>query len=235
MEKAKPATRESLKIKPPMKEKSLKYRKFATVVSHMDSRWPARRLEFSADMIVSALKEKKKKDFKNGGMARQDVRDAARLHIGDTGLLDYVLKSLNNVVVGNQVVCRSVNPTTLILEYTVHDLDDEDKASEPEKEILPLPPPPAALVPGIDVYNDVLYLYEHVLLGYPESGLVGLATQVVLDTKHFVKECLVTDDTEQLLTLFCQILPSFTDKGIEFKRELPPGEIVVMPMQLLES
>lgn len=61
MEKTKPATRESLKIKLPMKEKSLKYRKFATVVSHMDSRWPAIRLEFSADVIVNALKEKKEK------------------------------------------------------------------------------------------------------------------------------------------------------------------------------
>ncbi|KAL6219451.1 hypothetical protein ACLB2K_007210 [Fragaria x ananassa] len=230
MEKARPETRESLKIKPPMKEKSSKYRKFATVVSHMDSRWPAKRLEFAADVIVSALKEKKQKDFKNGGMARQDVRDAARLHIGDTGLLDYVLKSLNNVVVGNQVVCRSVNPTTRILEYTVHDLDDDDKVSEPEKEILPPPPQAAAPVSGIDVYSDVLYLYEHVLLGYPESGLVELATQAVLDSKHFVKECSVRDDTEKLLTLFCQILPSFTDKEIEFKRDLPPGEIVVMPL-----
>ena len=34
----------------------------------------------------------------------------------------------------------------------------------------------AALVPGVDVSNDVLYLYEHVLLGYPESELVELAT-----------------------------------------------------------
>ncbi|KAM5558120.1 PHD finger protein MALE MEIOCYTE DEATH 1 [Rosa sericea] len=230
IENAKPATRESVKIKPLIKEKSSKYRKFATVVSHMDSRWSARRLESAADVIVNALKEKKEKDFRNGGMARQDVRDAARLHIGDTGLLDYVLKSLNNVVVGNQVVCRSVNPTTRILEYTVHDLNDGDKVSEPEKEILPLPPRPAAPVPGIDVYSDVLYLYEHVLLGYPESGLLELATQAVLDTKHFVKECPFRDEKEQLLTLFCQILPSLTDKEIEFKRELPPGEIVVMPL-----
>ncbi|KAK9902436.1 hypothetical protein M0R45_001675 [Rubus argutus] len=196
---------EPLKIKPLMKEKSLKYRQFATVVSHMDSRWPARRLEFAAEVIVNALKEKKEKDFKNGGMARQDVRDAARLHIGDTGLLDYVLKSLNNVIVGNQV-------------------------SEPEKEILPLPLPSPAPVPGIDVYSDVLYLYEHVLLGYPESGLVELASQAVLDAKHFVKECPFRDEKEQLLTIFCQILPNLTDMEIELKRELPPGEIVVLPL-----
>ncbi|XP_050379289.1 PHD finger protein MALE MEIOCYTE DEATH 1 [Argentina anserina] len=230
VENAKPVTRESLKIKPPIKEKSTNCRKFAAVVSHMDSRWPARRLESAADVVVNALIEKKEKDSKNGGMARQDVRDAARLHIGDTGLLDYVLKSLNNVVVGNHIVCRSMNPTTHILEYTVHDLDDGEKVSEPEKEIVfSLPPLPAAIVPRIDVYSDVLYLYEHVLLGYPESELVELATRAVLDTKHFVKECSFKDDKENLLTLFCQILPTLTDKEME-QRELPPGEIVTVPL-----
>ena len=125
---------------------------------------------------MNALQEKKERDFSHGGMTRQDVRDAARLHIGDTGLLDYVLKSLNNVIVGNHIVCRAVNPTTRILEYTVHDLADGVKVSEPEKEIVPQSLSSAALVPGVDVSNDALYLYEHVLLGYPESELVELAT-----------------------------------------------------------
>lgn len=85
-----------------MKEKSLSYRKFTTVITHMDSRWPKRRLEFAAEVIVNALQEKK----------------------------EIVLQSLSS----------------------------------------------ATLVPGVDVSNDVLYLYEHVLLGYPESELVELAT-----------------------------------------------------------
>lgn len=173
---AKPATRAALQIKHPMKEKSVSYRKFTTVITHMDSRWPKRRLEFAAEVIVNALQEKKERDFSHGGMTRQDVRDAARLHIGDTGLLDYVLKSLNNVIPNNHIVCRAVNPTTRILEYTVHDLADGVKVSEPEKEIVPQSLSSAALVPGVDVSNDALYLYEHVLLGYPESELVELAT-----------------------------------------------------------
>ncbi|VVA39886.1 PREDICTED: PHD [Prunus dulcis] len=228
---AKPATRAAHQIKPlMMKEKSVRYRKFTTVIAHMDSRWPQRRLEFAADVIVNALQEKKERDFSHGGMTRQDVRDTARLHIGDTGLLDYVLKSLSNVIVGNHIVCRAVNPTTRILEYTVHDLTDGVKVSQPENEVLPQSLPSASLVPGVDVYNDVLYLYEHVLLGYPESELVELATQAILDTKHFVKECSFRDEEEQLLTFICQLLPSSMDMDIEFKRELPPGEIVVMPL-----
>ena len=32
------------------------------------------------------------------------MRDAARMHIGDTGLLNYVLKSINNVLIGGHVI-----------------------------------------------------------------------------------------------------------------------------------
>lgn len=83
-----------------------------TAIANMDSRWPARRLEYAAQIIVNALKEKKENKFSHGGMSRQEVQDAARLHIGDTGLLDYVLKSMNNVIVGSNIVCRAVNPST---------------------------------------------------------------------------------------------------------------------------
>ena len=37
---------------------------------------------------------------------RQDVRDVARLTIGDTGLLDFVLKFLSNTLVGRFLVHR---------------------------------------------------------------------------------------------------------------------------------
>lgn len=52
-------------------------------------------------------------------MTRQEARDAARLHIGDTGLIDHVLKAMNNVIIGNYIVWRSVNRSTKVLEYTI--------------------------------------------------------------------------------------------------------------------
>lgn len=228
-----PLTRASLqnKITLAAKEKPpLKHRKFSNVVANMDSRWPQRRLEFSAEVIVSALKEKKERNFGHGGgMTRQDVRDAARLHIGDTGLLDYVLKSLNNVVVGNHIVRRAVNSTTRILEYTIHDLSAVGSESESQA---PNPNPKPTLLPssssshpGLDVYNDVVLLYRHVLLGYPESEQVDSASQAVLDSKHFVKEWPFKDGEEdQRLTFICRFRES------EFKRESPHGEIVVVPL-----
>uniref|UniRef100_A0A6N2KT99 PTC1-like winged helix-turn-helix domain-containing protein n=1 Tax=Salix viminalis TaxID=40686 RepID=A0A6N2KT99_SALVM len=125
----------------------------------MDSGWPARRFEYAAQIILNALKEKKENN-------RQEVRDAARLHIGDTGLLDYVLKSMNNVIVGSHIVCRAVNPSTRVLEYTIHELGNRVLINEPEPEIVPEPLPVPALVPGADVYSDVVYLYTNVLLLY---------------------------------------------------------------------
>jgi hypothetical protein len=60
---------------------------------------------------------------------------------------------MNNVIVGSYIVCRAVNP---VLEYTIHELGNRVLINEPElyKEF-PLPVP--ALVPGADVYSDVVY------------------------------------------------------------------------------
>ncbi|KAK8609100.1 hypothetical protein V6N13_025407 [Hibiscus sabdariffa] len=49
----------------------------------MDSRWPAKRLELVAQVIVDALKQHKSQ-FGLGGMTRQDLRDVTRIHIDDT-------------------------------------------------------------------------------------------------------------------------------------------------------
>lgn len=229
------STRIAISTKPnPTKEKSVRYKKFSTAVANMDSRWPARRLEYAAQVIVDALKENKARSSGSGGMTRQDVRDAARLHIGDTGLLDYVLKSLNNVIVGNYVVRRMVNPTTRILEYNIHEAGNGFKAPELEPElkiVLADPPSDSDQVPGIDVYSDVVYLYKNVLLGYPDSEPVDLAAQTILDSRHFVKEWALIDEVEQVLTFMCRLRPNFVDNiKSEMNKEVAPGEIVMVPL-----
>lgn len=65
---------------PKDKDKSVKCRKFASLVASLDSRWPTRRLEFAADVIVDALKEKRVNDPLHKGMTRQKVRDAFYAH-----------------------------------------------------------------------------------------------------------------------------------------------------------
>ncbi|KAK7276206.1 hypothetical protein RIF29_17342 [Crotalaria pallida] len=214
-----------------MKEKSVRYKKFSTVVANMDSRWPKRRLEFAAQVIVDALKEHKGVKSGSGGMTRQDVRDVARLHIGDTGLLDYVLKSLNNVIVGNYVVRRMVNPNTRILEYTIHEPGNVIKEPEEEPEVkvrgdLQIE---SSRVPGYDVNSDVLSVYKNVLLGYPNSEQVDLAVQTILDSRHFVKEFGLMEEMEQELAFTCKLKPNFADTKYDL-REPGCGEIVKVPL-----
>ncbi|KAL5102137.1 hypothetical protein RYX36_006464 [Vicia faba] len=221
------------------KEKSARYKKFSTAVVNMDSRWPTRRLEFAAQVIVDALKEDKATKSGSSGMTRQDVRDAARLHIGDTGLLDYVLKSLNNVIVGNYVVRRMVNPSSRILEYTIHELGKGFNAPEVEHGVMTVADNPqvdssstagaSSLTPGNDVYSDVVYLYKNVLLGYPESEAVELAVQTILDCRHFVKEWELRDEMEQILTFICCLKPNFVEDKSDLKGPTC-GEIVTVPL-----
>ncbi|KAL1215232.1 PHD finger protein MALE MEIOCYTE DEATH 1 [Cardamine amara subsp. amara] len=215
-------------------EKPLKYRSYSNVAASLGSRWPERRLEFAAEVIVESLKEMKA--MKQSGMTRQDVRDAARLHIGDTGLLDYVLKSMNNVVVGNVLVQRYVDPVTRILHYTIQELDDMTKAIEPRKEELVVHEITplrffAALKAGADVHGDLLLLYNNVLLNYPDSELVRSASQTVLDSKHFVKEWPLWNNNEKVLQFVCRINPSLIDLRVDQTTELPPGELVTVPLQ----
>ncbi|AES99203.2 PHD finger protein MALE meiocyte DEATH protein [Medicago truncatula] len=222
-----------------MKEKSARYKKFSTAVANMDSRWPTRRLEFAAQVIVEALKEDKAMKPGSSGMTRQDVRDAARLHIGDTGLLDYVLKSLNNVIVGNYVVRRTVNSSSRILEYTIDELRKGHQAPEMEHGVLTVADKPqvesstlsssSSSVPGNDVYSDVVYLYKNVLLGYPDSEAVELAVQTILDCRHFVKEWKLRDEMEQVLTFICHLKPNFVENKSDLKGP-SCGEIVTVPL-----
>ncbi|GLT28768.1 hypothetical protein SLA2020_036760 [Shorea laevis] len=212
---------------------SSRCRRFSTMIANMDSRWPARRLEFTAEVIVNALKERREQSG-YGGMTRQDLRDAARMHIGDTGLLDYVLKSMNNVIVGFHVVRRAVN-SSRVLEYTIDDICAGVKVTEPEKEMHPPPLVTPTLVPGKDVYSDVLYMYTNVLLDYPESELVSYAIQVILDSKQFVKEWPFRDADDQLLRFFCQVTPSLFDLEKELAGKLPPGELVTVPLHATVS
>ncbi|RXH74214.1 hypothetical protein DVH24_028935 [Malus domestica] len=85
---------------------------------------------------------------------------------------------MNNVRVGNHIVCRAGNPSTRVLECTVHDLADEVKVSEPGKKIVAHSFQSATLFPEVE---------------------------------------------ELMFTMMC---------FIKFKRGLPPGEIVVMPLHL---
>ncbi|XP_027177678.1 PHD finger protein MALE MEIOCYTE DEATH 1 [Coffea eugenioides] len=210
------------------KEKSAKCRKFSAVAANWDSRWPVRRLEFTANVIVDALREKKAANrFRSSVMNRQEVRDAARQQIGDTGLIDYVLKSLNNVVVGGYIVRRMVNRATRKLEFTIEEVKNGVKFGEGK---VPAAVQACHTVPRNDVFGDLSCLYDNILFDYPEVDMVRLAAGTVLNSKYFVKEWPFRDEQDLALRFTCRLMPSLTEMETELTRELPRGEYIVVPL-----
>ncbi|KAI7993638.1 PHD finger protein MALE MEIOCYTE DEATH 1 [Camellia lanceoleosa] len=202
---------------------------FLSSAVKFDSRWPQQRLEQAAKVIWKVLRENKEMISGKSSISRQELRDLARQHVGDTGLIDFVLKSIDGSIVGNQIVCRSRNPSSKLVEFTIEDVSDQSGVEN----MVGLSPT-LAPEPGFDVYEDVLFLYENVLFGYPESDSVSdsvsWSTLAVMDSKRFVKEWRVKDEVnEYLMTLTCRVLPSFDELETELTRPLPPGELVVVP------
>jgi hypothetical protein len=63
---------------------------------------------------------------------------------------------------------------------------------------------------------------------------VDLATQAILDSKHFVKEWPFIDEEDQFLRFICRLMPKLCDvEADQSKRELPPGEIIVVPLHTI--
>ncbi|CAI5534656.1 unnamed protein product [Closterium sp. Naga37s-1] len=83
-------------------------------------RWSSKRLHLAQQVIVDVL------SLRPGAwLPRHEVREAARQRIGDTGLLDFVLKSLGNRLVGDVVVRRAINPLSKVLEFSLEPLQRE--------------------------------------------------------------------------------------------------------------
>lgn len=191
--------------------------------SEMPCRWSVKRLELATQVIVEALKNCEKK-----WMPRQDVRDAARVYIGDTGLLDFVLKSLGNRVVGGHVVRRAVNPITKVLEYS---LEDVNGGAIPSNGSVNRSDSKGALdsstvceVGRPEVLRDIAYLYRHVLECYKPARrgvknvltAIPTAARIILDTKQMMKDyrgeltrkCANTEwgmDDDEMLRVMCTV------------------------------
>ncbi|RCV11911.1 hypothetical protein SETIT_2G224700v2 [Setaria italica] len=161
------------------------------IMSEASCRWSAKRVDMAARAVVDALRRRAEPSAR--WVTRQEVRDAARAYIGDTGLLDFVLKSLGNHIVGNYVVRRAMNPVTKVLEYCLEDVSS----------VLPA----AGSVPSggckvrvrfqltrAQLMRDLAHLYRHVLKEPSQAltagalGAIPVAVRMVLDTKHFVKD-----------------------------------------------
>ncbi|CAA6664732.1 unnamed protein product [Spirodela intermedia] len=200
-------------------------------------RWSTKRLEMAAQVIVDALK---RANFK--WVSRQDVRDAARAYVGDTGLLDFVLKSLGNHVVGNYVVRRMVNPVTKILEYCLEDVPGGNPShcshsSSGDTVNVRM----RMQTTRVQVRKDLIYLYKCILLGQnlrPAAGIftvVPTAVRYILDTKHLLKDyrkeitwenAVMANSTIKLL---CTVCVRNRGEQEELSQPVTPYEVLTFP------
>lgn len=216
-----------------------------SAATDMPCRWSVKRLDLATQVIVEALKSCEKK-----WMPRQDVRDAARNYIGDTGLLDFVLKSLGNRVVGSHVVRRAVNPITKVLEYSLEDAvsyaTDAAAAAAAAWDQPRCLPEATCEVGRTEVLKDIVYIYKHVLENYKPArrGIknvltaIPTAAKIILDTKQFIKDYRgeITRksanndwnmDVDEMLRVMCTVV--LKDEDPTRNRPSPPPELVVLP------
>ncbi|KAI8538591.1 hypothetical protein RHMOL_Rhmol09G0116100 [Rhododendron molle] len=151
-------------------------------------RWSPKRVEMATRVIVEALK---RAEFR--WVSRQEVRDTARAYIGDTGLLDFVLKSLGNHIVGNYLVRRSLNPVTKVLEYCLEDISN----SFLNQEGLSLGDSKTKaryMITRVQLTNDLFYLYKYILREQNPTTTMGIfatipiASRIILDSKYLIKD-----------------------------------------------
>nr|XP_029119645.1 PHD finger protein PERSISTENT TAPETAL CELL 1 [Elaeis guineensis] len=227
-----------IELKARLPQQSVTAMDYHGIITEATCRWSAKRVEMAAKVIVEALKRSK---FK--WVTRQEVRDAARNYIGDTGLLDYVLKSLGNHTVGNCIVRRMVNPVTKVLEYCLEDIP----SVFPNLDGLPSGGPAKTRVgfqiTRVQIMRDMLYLYKHILKEQRPTiatgifGAIPMAVRMILDIKHLVKDYgerfppIREVESNGPMKLMCKVrIRNDQTKEESIMKELPPYDTVAVPI-----
>ncbi|KAK2429061.1 RING/FYVE/PHD zinc finger superfamily protein [Trifolium repens] len=175
-------------------------------------RWSPKRIEMATRVIVEALK---RTEFR--WISRQEVRDVARAYIGDTGLLDFVLKSLGNHIVGNYLVRRSLNPVTKVLEYCLEDISNVYPCHEGLVMSSSNKVKDKYKITRGQLMKDMICLYKYILIdtkpiiGSEFLSAIPLEARIILDTKYFIKDygevpLQVELGSEGKFNLYCTIL-----------------------------
>ncbi|ERN12724.1 hypothetical protein AMTR_s00043p00048200 [Amborella trichopoda] len=128
-------------------------------------------------------------------------------HIGDTCLLDFMLKSFNNCT----------------LDYC-----DGEAATKTRKSESGDHPQNQIQVGRSEFERDLEYVYRRVREGGLGGEVVEAARRMVLDTKHLAKEWPIRDDDGKL-RFMVSVVVAEEEAGI-FSCATPPPELVVLPL-----
>lgn len=205
-------------------------------------RWSPKRVEMASRVIVEALK---RAHFR--WVSRQEVRDAARAYIGDTGLLDFVLKSLGNQIVGNYLVRRSLNPVTKVLEYCLDDLSNVSPNQDGNVMT-------NSKVKGwykisrFQLMMDMFYLYKYILKDQNLStsattgifSAIPMAVRIILHSKYLVKDysgglpqVKLELGPEGKSNIYCTVMIRNSTQVLDHNKMISSNEIALPPYECI--
>ncbi|GER37148.1 RING/FYVE/PHD zinc finger superfamily protein [Striga asiatica] len=201
---------------------------YPRIMSDTSCRWSPKRVEMAIHVVVEALK---RAEFQ--WVSRQRVRDVARTYIGDTGLLDFVLKSLGNHMVGKYFVRRCLNPVTKVLEYCLEDVSRANTNFEGKQQIK---------VSWGQLTTDIFCAYKNIFCARPDENvmmhdyingvLANNASRIILDSKYLVKEYrgdLETYDEINMWRIYCAVNVYITSGNGKSKENSVTYNIISTP------
>ncbi|XP_073029045.1 PHD finger protein MALE STERILITY 1-like isoform X1 [Primulina eburnea] len=198
-----------IELKSRLRKESSKDSNYPGIMSDSSCRWSPKRVEMAIHVVVEALK---RAEFR--WVSRQHVRDVARAYIGDTGLLDFVLKSLGNHIVGKYFVRRCLNPVTKVLEYCLEDVS----RAFPKQDGSPFIDAklkPQHKISWAQIMRDIFCMYKNILkedTSITTNGALASipsASRIILDTKYFLKDYLGDTPSEDETTkqkIYCTVI-----------------------------
>ncbi|XP_073148584.1 PHD finger protein MALE STERILITY 1 [Henckelia pumila] len=205
-----------IELKSRLPKESSKDSNYPGIMSDSSCRWSPKRVEMAIHVVVEALK---RAEFR--WVSRQHVRDVARAYIGDTGLLDFVLKSLGNHIVGKYFVRRCLNPVTKVLEYCLEDVS----RAFPKQDGSPFIEAkwkPQHKIGWAQIMRDIFCMYKNILTQDKYSittngtlASIPLASRIILDTKYFLKDYrgdAPSEDETTTQKIYCTVVLADHDK-----------------------
>lgn len=189
------------------------YDSFDALAAGEGCKWSGERLSETAQAALNAFKDR------NSVLTRQELFQAIISGSSrDRGKISFLLKHIDKVLMGDQIIQRFKTTGSQMFLFSLIKLNQEAKQQKA-----------SSTTPGLDPYQDIMYLYRKLLLTYPYSEVYIDASEVILNCKCFVKEWPLPSHQEQkFITVSCQVLPNHEELLRDLTRKLPPGELVMV-------
>ncbi|KAL0792860.1 hypothetical protein Bca101_064237 [Brassica carinata] len=193
-------------------ESSTKYGSFDAMAAGEGCKWSGKRLSETAQAVLNAFK-----DRNSVVLTRQEICEAVSGSILDRALVNFLLKHIDQVPMGDQIIQRTT-PGPRVIRFSLTKVIQEAYQWR-------------STTPGLDPYEDIRYLYRNLFLKYPDhSEVYSDASEIILNCKSFVKEWPLPSHQgqEAMITVSCQVMLNHEELLRDLTRKLTPGELVTV-------